>query len=93
MYGVKGKELAGERQQDFSLVRDGQTIVQGSFKYREYEVKRGLPPMLGVDVVDGNHIYTNVKLLLDDEMKEWWIVKAFRTTNQDNEGLKQKQWI
>ncbi|MBP2114095.1 McrB family protein [Paenibacillus silagei] len=90
-YGVMGNEKSGQREQEFSLKRDGQTIVQGSFLYREYEVRTASSrPMLAIDVEGHNHIYTNVEVLLGSGLKEWWLVKAFRTTNQNNEELKQE---
>ncbi|GIP20665.1 McrB family protein [Paenibacillus sp. J22TS3] len=90
-YGVTGNEKSGEREQEFSLKRDGQTIVQGCLLYREYEVRTGSSrPMLAVDVEGHNHTYTNVEALLGEGLKEWRLFKSFRTTNQDNEELKQE---
>ncbi|WP_339282793.1 hypothetical protein [Paenibacillus sp. FSL R5-0486] len=90
-YGSAVNEKSGERIEEFVLKRDGQTIVQGNFNYREYEVRTGLSrPMLGVNVEGHNHIYTNVEVLLGDNRKEWWLTKSFRTTNQNNEELKRE---
>ncbi|TXK82574.1 McrB family protein [Paenibacillus sp. N3.4] len=88
-YGAVENEKSGTRQQEFTLKREGQTIVQGCFYYSEYEVRSaGSRPMLAIDVERHNHIYTNVAVLLDDNRKEWWINKAFRTQNKNNEDLK-----
>ncbi|NHN34408.1 McrB family protein [Paenibacillus agricola] len=88
-YGVVENEKSGTRKQSFTLKREGQTIVQGSFDYSEYDVKSASSkPMLGVNVEGNNHIYANVAVLLDDDRKEWWIQKSFKTQNQDNEDLK-----
>lgn len=90
-YGVMGNEKSGQREQEFSLKRDGQTIVQGCLYYREYETRTGSSrPMLAIDIEKHNHIYTNVEMLLGSGLNEWWLVKAFRTTNQNNEDLKQE---
>ncbi|BCG58105.1 McrB family protein [Paenibacillus sp. URB8-2] len=90
-YGVMGNEKSGQREQEFSLKRDGQTIVQGCLYYREYETRNASSrPMLAIDVEKHNHIYTNVEVLLGSGLKEWWLAKAFRTTNQNNEELKQE---
>lgn len=90
-YGATGNEKSGEREQEFTLKRDGQTIVQGSLQYREYEVRTGSSrPMLAVNVEGGNHIYTNVADLIGDGCKEWWVTKAFRLSGKNNEQLKQE---
>lgn len=90
-YNATGSEKSGIRVQDFSLKRDGQTIVQGFFTYREYEVRTASSrAMLGVDVEGHNHIYTNVEALLGDGLKDWRLAKSFRMTNQNNEELKQE---
>ncbi|OMD92795.1 McrB family protein [Paenibacillus odorifer] len=88
-YGVLENEKSGTREQEFTLKRDGQTIVQGYFYYSEYDVRSALnKPVLAVNVEGYNHIYANVSGLLDDHGKEWWIKKSFRMQNQDNEVLK-----
>lgn len=90
-YGVTGNGNPGEREQEFSLKRDGQTIVQGCLQYREYEVRTGASrPMLAIDVEGHNHTYTNVESLIGEGVKEWRLYKSFRTKNQDNEELKQE---
>lgn len=91
IYGALGNEKSGEREQEFTLKRDGQTIVQGSLQYREYEVRTGSSrPMLAVNVEGDNHIYTNVSELIGNGCIEWWITKAFRLTNKNNEQLRQE---
>ncbi|REK76100.1 McrB family protein [Paenibacillus paeoniae] len=90
-YEVVENEKSGTRQQEFTLKREGQTIVQGCFYYNEYEVRTGSSrPMLAVDVEKHNHIYTNVEVILGDHRKEWWLSKSYRTKSQNNEELKQE---
>ncbi len=91
-YEKTGSESKGQRTQSFSLKREGQTVVQGKFFYREYEFERALSrPMLAVDVEgNNNHIYTNVDVLLGNSEHEWWIQKAFRMKDQNNEELKKR---
>jgi 5-methylcytosine-specific restriction enzyme B len=88
-YGALENEKSGTREQEFTLKRDGQTIVQGYLYYSEYDVRSALnKPVLAVNVEGYNHIYANISGLLDGDPKEWWIKKSFRMKNQDNEGLK-----
>ncbi|ETT45435.1 hypothetical protein BSK66_10055 [Paenibacillus odorifer] len=88
-YGILENEKSGTREQEFTLKRDGQTIVQGYFYYSEYDVRSAInKPVLAVNVEGYNHIYANVSGLLDGDRKEWWIKKSFKMQNQDNEVLK-----
>ncbi|MBY0054642.1 McrB family protein [Brevibacillus agri] len=90
-YGALENEKSGTRQQEFTLKRDGQTIVQGHFYYSEYDVRTGLNKrVVAVNVENNNHIYADVSVLLDDHHKEWWIPKSFKMQNQDNEALKHR---
>ncbi|SDO87360.1 AAA domain (dynein-related subfamily) [Paenibacillus sp. yr247] len=90
-YGHVEKEKSGVRKQSYTLKLEGQTIVHGAFFYSEYHESFGSPnPMLAVDVEQGNHIFTNIRTLLGEGTKEWWISKSFRMHNQNNEDLKQE---
>lgn len=88
-YGAIETEKSGDRKQGFTLKREGQTIVQGTFYYGEHNERRGLnKPVLAVDVAGSNHIYAKISVLLGDSRKEWWLQKSFKMMNQDNEALK-----
>lgn len=93
-YDSLSGEKSGERSQKFTLKQEGQTVVQGKFLYREYEMKRARSrAMLAVDMEGKyNHIYTNVEDLLGDSDHEWWIPKAFRmkVENKNNEEVKRE---
>lgn len=90
-YGALETDKSNVREQGFTLKREGQTIVQGTFYYGEYNERKGLnKPVIAVDVGGSNHIYANVSVLLGDESKEWWIQKSFKMMNHDNEALKHR---
>jgi 5-methylcytosine-specific restriction protein B len=87
-YSSVEKENTSTQKQGYSVRQEGQTIVKGYIYYSEYDEKSAATQVLAVDLEGHNHIIANIRPLLGEGRKKWWIKKAFKTQNQNNEELK-----
>ena len=86
-FGTKESHKTGVQKQLFFVRDNDQLLVKGQLLYFEFNEQLGPYQALGVDVDGHNHIYTNVRMLLDEVQKEWWIKKSFTLHDNDNNKL------
>lgn len=75
---------SGVSRQQFLLKDQDQLIVKGYVVYYQYHEKQSPHQVLAVQLDGHNHIYTNVRQLLEYDKKPWWIRKLFATHSLNN---------
>jgi 5-methylcytosine-specific restriction enzyme B len=74
--------------QSFQINDGDQMITKGNIDYLDYNDKNSPFQTIVVRVAGGNQIFTNVREILSEGTKEWWIKKLFATQSMDNQEIK-----
>ncbi|MGR3764094.1 McrB family protein [Rossellomorea sp. NS-SX7] len=78
------------KRQSFQINDGDQMITKGHIDYLDYHDKNSPFQTIVVRVAGGNQIFTNVREILSEGTKEWWIKKLFATQSMDNQEIKAK---
>lgn len=84
---VENLKYQGKRQ-SFQINDGDQMITKGNIDYLDYHDKNSPFQTIVVRVAGGNQIFTNVREILANGTKEWWIKKLFATQSMDNHEIK-----
>lgn len=84
---VENLKYQGKRQ-SFQINDGDQMITKGNIDYLDYHDKNSPFQTIVVRVAGGNQIFTNVREILANGTKEWWIKKLFATQSMDNHQIK-----
>ncbi|MBH9966136.1 McrB family protein [[Bacillus] enclensis] len=82
------KHKSHGKRQSFQINDGDQMITKGHIDYLDYDDKNSPFQTIVVKVAGGNQIFTNVREILADGTKEWWIKKLFATHKMDNQEIK-----
>ncbi|MBU8769534.1 McrB family protein [Cytobacillus oceanisediminis] len=72
------------KRQAFHLYDSDQLLTKGFLYYFEHHEKFSPFQTIMIQIEGHNHIFTNVREILGQGTKQWWITKSFTTHNLDN---------